>query len=105
MPGASRAVDARGLLTDCLVSSARAAVIILVVADDQPLGHALDLGRVARQRLELVGHERSSGQTEALTSIEIARSAVARSLMRSLQPDKGRPLQHSRLPRLGSFRP
>src|SRR5207247_263595 len=83
----------------------RPAVIIVVMADNQPLGHALDLGRVARQRLELVGHERSSGQTEALTSIEIARSAVVRPLMRSLPGDKERSPRCSTPPALGSCQP
>jgi hypothetical protein len=36
------------------------------VADDEPLGHALDLGRVAGQRLYLVCHQRSSDHGRAL---------------------------------------
>src|SRR5439155_5310115 len=82
--GSLRLIKHGELFLDQIEEFDRPAVIIVVVADNQPLGHPLDLGRVARQRLELVGHERSSGQAKAQTSIEIARSAVVRPLMRSL---------------------
>ena len=49
-------VEPGQLLLDQVQALHRAAVIVLVVADDQPLGHALDPGRVAGERLHLVRH-------------------------------------------------
>src|SRR5262245_16213965 len=83
--GGPRVIELGELFLDQIEAFDRPAVIVLVVADDQPLGHALDPGRVTRQRLELVGHERSSGHAMALILIETVRSAMAWPLMKSLQ--------------------
>jgi len=56
--GGLRVVELGELFLDQVEALDCAAVIILVVADDQPLGHALDLGRVAGQRLHSVRHQR-----------------------------------------------
>src|SRR5262249_61922762 len=71
----------------------RPAVVVLVVADDQPLGHAFDLGRVAGQRLYLVRHQRSSDH-----------ATPARPLMRSLPRDRERRPQCSTPRASGSCR-
>jgi len=55
--GGLRVIELGELFVDQVEALHRPAVIILVVADDQPLGHAFDLGRVAGQRLYLVGHQ------------------------------------------------
>src|SRR6266571_146359 len=115
--GGLRVIELGELLVDQIEAFHRPAVIILVVADDQPLGHAFDLGRVAGQRLYSVRHHRSSDHGRALisnlffpkpmlalpstanagatmhaanTAAEIPRSAVARPFMRSLPAAKER---------------
>jgi hypothetical protein len=42
-----RVVELGQLLLDQIEPLDRAAVVVLVVADNQPLGHAFDLGRIA----------------------------------------------------------
>src|SRR5262249_26793010 len=86
--GGPRVIELGELFLDQIEAFDRPAVIILVVADDQPFGHALDPGRVARQRLELVNNQRSSYRPRALTSMAIVRSAIARLLMKSPPRDK-----------------
>src|SRR5262249_39790816 len=64
--GGLRVIELGELLVDQVETFDRPAVIILVVADDQPLGHAFDLGRVARQWLDLICHQRFSDRGRAL---------------------------------------
>jgi len=58
--GGLRVIKFGELFLDQVEALDRTGVIILVVADDQPLGHALDPGRVASKRLNLVCHQRFS---------------------------------------------
>src|SRR6266540_3464844 len=130
--GGLRVIELGELLVDQIEAFHRPAVIILVVADDQPLGHAFDLGRVAGQRLYSVRHHRSSDHGRALisnlffpkpmlalpstanagatmhaanTAAEIPRSAVARPFIRSLPADKERSPRCSSPRASGSCRP
>src|SRR6266536_1599149 len=130
--GGLRVIELGELLVDQIEAFHRPAVIILVVADDQPLGHAFDLGRVAGQRLYSVCHHRSSDHGRALisnlffpkpmlalpstanagatmhaanTAAEIPRSAVARPFIRSLPADKERSPRCSSPRASGSCRP
>ena len=54
-------VEPGKLLGDEIEPLHRAAVVVLVVADDQLLRHALDVLRIAAERLHAVGHHRCSG--------------------------------------------
>ena len=60
----ARKIELGQLFRDCVEPLNRAAVIVLVMADDQPLRHSLDRGRVAGERLYFVGHLFSSGSVE-----------------------------------------
>src|SRR5204862_8183172 len=88
-----RVIELGELFLDQVEAFDRSDVIILIVADDQPLGHALDVGRVARQRLDLVTHQRSSGAN------------LARLVMTLPPGDKESSPRRSRLPASGSSRP
>src|SRR5262249_42988703 len=128
--GGLRVIELGELFVDQVEAFHRPTVIILVVADDEPLGHAFDLGRVAGQRLYLVRHQRFSDHGRALisnlsppepmlalpsraaagaavhaasTAAEIVRSA--RPFMRSLPADKERSPRCSSPRALGSCRP
>jgi hypothetical protein len=63
--GGLRVIELGELFVDQVEALHRPAVIILVVADNEPLRHAFDLGRVAGQRLYLVRHRRSSDHRSA----------------------------------------
>ena len=52
--GARVEVEARQLLGDEVEALHRPAVVVLVVADDQLLGHAFDVLRIAAERLHFV---------------------------------------------------
>jgi hypothetical protein len=66
--GGVRVIELGELLDDEVEAFHRPAVIVLVVADDQPLRHALDLGRVAGERLHSIRHQRSSDHGRAVIS-------------------------------------
>ena len=53
-PGAVVEVEVRELLGDDVQALHRAAVVVLVVADDQLLGHALDVLRIAAEGFHFV---------------------------------------------------
>jgi hypothetical protein len=52
----AREIELGELLLDEVEALHRAAIVVLVVADDRPLGHALDSRRIAAERLRAVGH-------------------------------------------------
>jgi hypothetical protein len=56
------------LLVDEVEAFHRPAVVILVVADDQPLGHALNPDGVAGEGLHAIRHQRSSDHGRAVIS-------------------------------------
>ena len=89
-----RVIERGKLFVDLVEAFHRPAVIVLVVTDDQPLRHALDLGGVAGQWLYSVRHQRSSDHTRP-----------ARPLMRSLPRDKERSPRCSTPRASGSCRP
>jgi hypothetical protein len=64
-PGGLGVIELGELFVDQVEAFHRSAVIILVVTDDQTLGHAFDHGRVARQWLYLIRHQRSSDHRSA----------------------------------------
>jgi hypothetical protein len=54
--GSARVIKLGEFLVDEVQAFHSPAVIVLVVADDQSFGHALDAGRVAADRFHRVGH-------------------------------------------------
>src|SRR5438270_12755837 len=54
-----REIEGSQLLGDPVQSSDSAAVIVLVMADDQLFGHSLDPRRIASERFYLIGHHSS----------------------------------------------
>ena len=67
--GALGEVELGQLFRDGVEPLNRAAVIVLVMADDQPLRHAVDRGRLAGERLYFIGHLCSSGQSSGVIAI------------------------------------
>src|SRR5262249_19631208 len=57
------------LVLDAVETLHRAAIVVLVVADDEPFRHSLDPRRIAAQRLYLIRHQRHSVGGRARISI------------------------------------
>jgi hypothetical protein len=54
--GRGRGIEPGQLLLDKIEALHGAAIVVLVVADDEPLRHAAHAARIARQRFRLTGH-------------------------------------------------
>src|SRR5262245_15192738 len=84
--GGGRVIEPGELLVNQVKAFDRPAIIVLVVADDQPLGHALDLGRIAGEGLHSVRHQRTSDHGRAVISSRSKRVTLSSSVHSPMRP-------------------